>query len=100
MAAAVAAVPRTAKKFMNGSEELWVFPVNFIEADADHRVADLHLWRLSAQKFALILSVVTHYPQPPEHYKALLKDLSRLEHITVEVHQSLNKPCSESLRAG
>jgi cation diffusion facilitator family transporter len=71
-----------------------------IEADADNRVADLHLWRLSAQKFALILSVVTHYPQPPDHYKALLKDLSRLKHITVEVHQSASQPCSESLEAG
>ncbi len=58
-----------------------------IEEDSDNRVADLHLWRISANKFALILSVVTHFPQAPDHYKDLLTELPSLAHITVEIHQ-------------
>lgn len=57
-----------------------------IEEDSDNRVADLHLWRISTNKFALILSVVTHFPQTPDYYKDLLGDLESLDHITVEVH--------------
>ncbi len=63
-----------------------------IEADADNRVVDLHLWRISTNKFALILSVVSHFPKAPNHYKDLLSDLPNLNHITVEVHHPLSEP--------
>jgi cation diffusion facilitator family transporter len=33
-----------------------------IEADADNRVADLHVWRVGPRHLAAIISVVTHYP--------------------------------------
>ena len=56
-----------------------------IEADADNRVADLHLWQVGTGHLALIVSVVTHRPRPPEHYKALLARVDSLSHITVEV---------------
>ncbi len=70
-----------------------------IENDADNRVCDLHVWRVGPGHFAVILSVVSHAPQGPDHYKRLLEkfqDLGhhgRLSHITVEVHRCLGEDC-------
>jgi cation diffusion facilitator family transporter len=64
-----------------------------IEADADNRVADLHVWRVGPHHLAAIILVVTHYPQPPEHYKELLHDIPNLAHISVEVQPCASEPC-------
>ena len=64
-----------------------------IEADADNRVVDLHLWRMGSQNISAILSLVTHYPQPPEHYKQLLNSITDIVHVTVEVNVCEDKPC-------
>ncbi len=64
-----------------------------IEADADNRVADVHVWQVGQQHLAVIVSVVSHYPQPPEHYKLLLRDIPNLAHISVEVHACSSEPC-------
>ncbi len=64
-----------------------------IEADADNRVADIHVWKVGANHYAAIISLVTHYPQEMAHYKALLKPFSRLSHITIEVNQCNSEPC-------
>lgn len=60
-----------------------------IEADGDSRVVDLHLWQVGTGHLALIVSVMTHQPRAPEYYKRLLRNISSLSHITVEV-----VPCS------
>jgi cation diffusion facilitator family transporter len=57
-----------------------------IEADRDNRIADLHLWRLGAEDYAAIISLVTHEPQPIEHYRALLRPFPQLKHVSIEVH--------------
>ena len=57
-----------------------------LEADADNRVIDLHLWQVGTGHLALIVSVMTHHPRAPAHYKALLDDIEPLAHVTVEVH--------------
>jgi cation diffusion facilitator family transporter len=64
-----------------------------VEAEADNRIADLHIWRVGPHHLAVIISVVTHYPQPPEHYKALLRDIPDLAHISVEVQPCMSEPC-------
>lgn len=56
-----------------------------IEADADNRVVDLHLWQVGTGHLALIVSLATHYPRPPGHYRALLKDIPNLSHCTFEI---------------
>lgn len=66
---------------------------SIIEADADNRIADLHLWKINSNKQALIVSIVTHYPKQPSHYKALIKNLKNLDHITIEIHAPLSEPC-------
>lgn len=64
-----------------------------IENDSDNRIADTHIWRISASHYAAIISVVTHFPKSSEHYSALLSDFSRLSHITIEVHECKTEPC-------
>lgn len=58
-----------------------------VEADLDNRVSDLHLWRVGRRHMAAIISVVTHEPRDPEHYKQLLRRFDDLAHVTIEVHR-------------
>ena len=62
-----------------------------LESDADNRVADLHTWKVGAQDYALVVSLVTHEPRPPQHYRQLLSGFKQLSHVTVEVI-----PCEDS----
>jgi cation diffusion facilitator family transporter len=64
-----------------------------IEADSDNRVSDLHIWRIGANQLAAIISIVTHFPKPPVHYKKLLTPFKELAHITIEVNQCESEPC-------
>ena len=64
-----------------------------IEADGDNRVADIHVWTVGSQQMSVIVSIVTHFPKNPEHYKALLTNFKDLVHITVEINQSMDDPC-------
>ena len=67
--------------------------VTKIESDSDNRIADFHLWKVGPEDYAVIISLVTHYPKPIEHYKKLLKDVGKLSHITIEVIQCVDEPC-------
>jgi cation diffusion facilitator family transporter len=64
-----------------------------IEADADNRIADLHVWYIGENRLAATISLVTHYPRSPEHYKSLLGGISSLTHVLVEVNQCRGEPC-------
>ncbi len=61
-----------------------------IEADADNRVFDIHIWKVGANHYAAIIALVTHDPRPAEHYKQLLKEFHRLAHVTIEVNRCLD----------
>jgi len=64
-----------------------------VEGEADNRIVDLHVWPVGSNSYAGIVSVVTHFPKPPEHYKKLLDKFNSLSHITVEVLQCEGEPC-------
>jgi cation diffusion facilitator family transporter len=64
-----------------------------IKSDTDNRVSDLHVWRVGPYHMAAIVSVVTHYQRPPEHYKELLSSFRDITHVTVEVIQAPGKSC-------
>jgi len=64
-----------------------------IEAEADNRISDIHVWRLSTHSLAVIVSIVTHFPRPPAHYKQLLAGLPEIEHVTVEVIPCEGEAC-------
>ena len=57
-----------------------------IESDSDNLIADLHVWRLGPQGYGVIISLVTHEPKDPQHYKELLGDIKDLKHVTIEVN--------------
>lgn len=64
-----------------------------IESDSDNRICDLHLWKVGPNDVAAVVSLVTHFPKPVEHYKNLLKDVHHLSHITIEINQCMSEPC-------
>ncbi len=64
-----------------------------IESDSDNRISDFHLWKVGPDDYAAIISLVTHYPKPTEHYKKLIKNTSKLSHITIEINQCSGEPC-------
>jgi cation diffusion facilitator family transporter len=64
-----------------------------IEQDADNHITDLHVWKVSANHYAAIISLVTHMPRPADHYKDLLSDFHRLAHVTIEVNECTDASC-------
>jgi len=64
-----------------------------VEQDSDNRIADMHVWRVGANHYAAIISLVTHYPKPTEYYKELLQGFKQLSHLTVEVNLCSEEPC-------
>ncbi|MFC1815801.1 CDF family Co(II)/Ni(II) efflux transporter DmeF [Thermodesulfobacteriota bacterium] len=59
-----------------------------IESDIDNKITDLHIWRIGSHHLAVIISLVTHCPKPPEHYKKLIENFEEIEHITIEVNNA------------
>ncbi len=55
-----------------------------LEVGSD-RVSDLHLWSVGPGHLALIATIVTDDPHPPDQYKARVHDLGALSHVTIEV---------------
>ncbi len=64
-----------------------------IEGDSDNRIVDLHVWQLGPGSFGVIISLVTHEPRDPEHYKALIAHLHSLQHVTIEVNACEGAAC-------
>lgn len=71
-----------------------------LEGDADNRISDLHVWKVSEQAYAAIISLVTHYPRPVEHYRQLLEPVHELKHTTIEVNVCQDAPCLPVHEAG
>ncbi|ACJ01184.1 CDF family Co(II)/Ni(II) efflux transporter DmeF [Rhodospirillum centenum] len=56
------------------------------EHDGD-RLADLHVWSVGPGVSAAILSIVTHAPQSPEHYRARIPAELGIRHASIEVNR-------------
>lgn len=61
-----------------------------LESEAGTQVADIHVWQVGPHRKAVILSLVSHQPLSPAHYKRLLKGFTEIAHLTVEVN-----PCQQ-----
>jgi len=57
-----------------------------IEKDSDNQISDIHIWKVGANHYAAIISLVTQFPKSTEYYKELLNDFHKLSHITIEVN--------------
>ena len=64
-----------------------------LEADGDNRVVDIHLWQIGNGHLAAIVSIVTHFPKPVEHYRSLVESAGKITHLTVEIHHCSSDPC-------
>jgi cation diffusion facilitator family transporter len=49
-------------------------------------VTDLHLWRLGAGRYALMVSLRGRNLETPDHFRGLLAEIPQLAHVTVEVN--------------
>jgi cation diffusion facilitator family transporter len=76
------------------SEELGRRITEAIEEDSDNRIVDLHIWQLGPKSFGVIVSLVTHEPRDPEHYKALIRHIHSLGHVTIEVTGCAGERCA------
>jgi cation diffusion facilitator family transporter len=63
-----------------------------IESDGDTKVSDLHIWQVAQNKYACIVSLVTSKNNTVEDYKARLKNIHELTHVTVEIFECRVKP--------
>ncbi len=64
-----------------------------LESHDDNQVVDLHLWRVGPRGLSAIISLATHHPRPPEHYKKLVAEGFDLTHVTIEVHRCSADDC-------
>ena len=64
-----------------------------IEKDSDNQISDIHIWKVGANHYAAIISLVTHFPKSTEYYKELLNDFHKLSHITIEVNACDGDAC-------
>ena len=67
--------------------------VETLEAVPDHQVADLHLWRVSADHHAIMVSIVSHSPKDVSYFNQLPSQFPELAHITVELHTCRQREC-------
>ncbi|MEZ4600034.1 MAG: CDF family Co(II)/Ni(II) efflux transporter DmeF [Syntrophotaleaceae bacterium] len=71
-----------------------------IEAEADNRITDLHVWKIDPHHMAAIITLVTHHPRPTDEYRKLLAGFEKLKHVTFEVINCEDKPCITVEQAG
>lgn len=64
-----------------------------LEKDSDNRISDIHIWKVGANHYAAIISLVTHHPKQITYYKDLLKGFHKLSHTTIEVNVCKGSPC-------
>jgi cation diffusion facilitator family transporter len=58
-----------------------------IESRPDHKVVDLHIWRLGPAVRGCIVSILSHRPESVETYKKQLTALPGIGHVTVEINR-------------
>lgn len=59
-----------------------------LEADAETRVVDLHIWKVSSNQHGGLVTIISKSPKPVGYYKDLLASVDELVHLTIEVHAS------------
>ena len=59
-----------------------------LEAPADARVTDLHLWQVGPGRYAAIVALAAAEPKPPAAYRARLGSDPRLAHVTIEANRA------------
>jgi cation diffusion facilitator family transporter len=58
-----------------------------LESYKDTRVSDIHIWSIGPGIYSSEIGIVTRYPDPPDHYKALIPSDTGVVHTTIEIHK-------------
>jgi len=58
-----------------------------IESMGDAKVVDIHLWRISARAQGCIVALKTSEPLPLADYRAAVRAIVSVEHLTIQVEQ-------------
>lgn len=56
-----------------------------MQNNGDDYISDLHIESIDPDIFATVISVTSHHPKPPDHYKKRLPRSFGIVHATVEV---------------
>ena len=59
-----------------------------LETQGDCLVADIHIWKISADHHAASIVLIADSPKPTSYYKQLLAPFDKLHHLTIEVNQA------------
>ncbi|MEO7094100.1 MAG: CDF family Co(II)/Ni(II) efflux transporter DmeF [Polyangiales bacterium] len=62
-----------------------------LEGIGDTRVIDLHLWQLGGGSQGCIASIVTSEPRPLDEYRELVREVAKIDHLTIEVDRCANR---------
>ena len=76
-----------------GSAVAFVFPMDGRQNRPPGSGCDEEVDEAGPRDLGAIVSLVTHNPREPEHYKALLKGFAELRHVTIEVNHCEHEPC-------
>ena len=76
------------------TDEITTMITTSIESQDDARIVDLHVWAVGPDIYSATVSIVTHHPKPPNHYKALIPGNLGIVHTTIEVHM-----CDDSVNS-
>ena len=60
--------------------------ITCLESEIDTNVTDIHIWKVSADHYAAMISIVAIDPQPVEHYKKIIDKFDKINHLTIEVN--------------
>jgi cation diffusion facilitator family transporter len=60
--------------------------ITTLEMQGENKVSDIHIWKVSADNYAAMISLVTLNSKPVEHYKQLLDKFDKIDHLTIEVN--------------
>jgi cation diffusion facilitator family transporter len=64
--------------------------VEALESYKDTRVSDIHVWSIGPGIYSSEISIVTQFPEPPDHYKALIPADTGVVHTSIEIHRCSN----------
>ncbi|WP_110457710.1 CDF family Co(II)/Ni(II) efflux transporter DmeF [Shewanella algidipiscicola] len=59
--------------------------VDAVEQEEQHRVSDIHVWPVSANHHAAMVSIVSPHPKEVEYFRQKLASFKRIDHLTIEV---------------
>jgi cation diffusion facilitator family transporter len=65
--------------------------ITTLEMQGENKVSDIHIWKVSADNYAAMISLVTLNSKPVEHYKQLLDKFDKIDHLTIEVNHWTEK---------